>query len=160
MEFSGIDGFLPFRGSFMLDLVFVAMFAIVPVTGLSIWLVKRHACYEFHKRIQLTLGAVLLVAVGAFELDMRINGWRHRAEVSPYYDSWVWHSLYLHLAFAISTAVLWTIVIVQGLRKFPQPARPNEYSGVHKHWAWAAAIDMLFTAVTGWAFYYLAFIAE
>ena len=55
----------------MLDLVFLAMFAVLPVLGWSIAQVKYHRRYLLHKRVQLTLGAVLLVTVSAFEIDMR-----------------------------------------------------------------------------------------
>ena len=45
-----IDGFLPFgRGSLMLDVVFVAMFVIVPLLALSLWLVKFRRNYQLHK---------------------------------------------------------------------------------------------------------------
>jgi cytochrome b subunit of formate dehydrogenase len=67
--------------------------------------------------------------------------------------------LWVHLFFAIPTAVLWIFVIVQALRKFDDPPLPNAYSAQHKFWGWIAAIEMTLTAVTGWAFYYLAFVA-
>ena len=160
MEYPGINGFLPFRGSLMLDVVFVAMFAVVPVMGYSIQLAKRGQ-YVLHTRIQLALAAVLLAAVALFEIDMRfLSGWQPRAKESPYYDTWVWYSLYIHLAFAISTAALWVYVIAQALRKIPKPPGPCAYGPIHKKWAKLAALDMVGTAVTGWAFYYLAFVAK
>lgn len=160
MDYPGINGFLPFRGSLMLDVVFVAMFAVVPVMAYSIRLAKRGQ-YALHKRIQLALAAVLLAAVALFEVDMRfLSGWQPRAKESPYFETWVWYSLYIHLAFAISTAGLWVYVIVQAIRKIPNPPAPCPYGPIHKTWAKAAAIDMLMTALTGWAFYYLAFIAK
>ena len=57
------------------------------------------------------------------------------------------------------TAVLWTVVIVQALRKFPRPPQPGQHSAAHKFWGWLAVIEMFMTAVTGWIFYYLAFVA-
>ena len=61
--------------------------------------------------------------------------------------------------FAVTTSLLWVWVIAQGLRRFPKPPVPNDYSASHKFWAWLAAIDMGFTALTGWIFYVLAFVA-
>jgi hypothetical protein len=88
MDYPGIDGFLGTRASIMLDVVFMAMFAIVPVLGWSIWLVKYRRNYLLHKRVQVALLIVLGVAVGLFEIDVRfISGWRERAEPSPYYAS-------------------------------------------------------------------------
>lgn len=161
--YPGWNGFLGTRGSFMLDVVFLAMFAVVPATGVSIWLVKRGK-YEAHKKIQVLLGIVLAIAVTAFELDMRFGGgWRERAAASQYWvpGAWnfVWTTLTVHLFFAVPTALLWIFVIVQGLRKFPHPPTPCAYSVRHKFWAWPAAIGMLGTAVTGWIFYWAAFVA-
>lgn len=160
MDYPGIDGFLGTRASIMLDVVFLAMFAVLPAMGLSIYLVKFRRQYTVHKWVQLVLGGVLLVAVVAFEVDMRfITDWRKRAAESPYADNWVNYSLAIHLCFAVSTAVLWVFVIVQALRKVPVPPRPCEYSRRHAFWAWLAAADMIMTALTGWVFYWLAFVA-
>ena len=67
---------------------------------------------------------VLLLTVFAFEADMRINGWRERAVPSPFYPDWVNYSLWVHLCFSVTTAVLWVVVIVRALRRFPTPAAP------------------------------------
>jgi len=164
--FPGIDGFLGTRASIMLDVVFLAMFAVVPAMAVSIYLVKYRRNYQLHKTIQLALGIVLLIAVAAFEIDMQfITEWELRAEPSPYFslnDKWgsvAGLALLVHLLFAVPTAVLWVITIVQALRNFPSPPYPNSYSPRHVLWGRAAAIEMLMTAVTGWVFYYLAFVA-
>ena len=157
-----IEGFLGTRASFMLDFVFLAMFAVLPVLGYSVYQVKFQHRFELHKKIQLTLGAVLLVAVTLFEVDMRINGWEHLAEESPYYGgrfSGVWISLYIHLVFAVTTALLWIWVIVAALRRFPKPPAPDVHSRQHIVLARLASVDMVATAVTGWIFYWLAFVA-
>jgi putative membrane protein len=165
-DYAGIDGFLPFgRGSLMLDVVFVAMIVIVPLLGLSLWLVKYRRKYQLHKTLQLTMAVVLLVAVLLFEIDLRTNGWEHRAEPSPYFDpanKWTCPaglSLVIHLSFAVPTLVLWTVVVVQALRKFSRPPTPGPHSQWHVRWATLAAIGMCMTAVTGWIFYWLAFVA-
>ena len=80
----GADGFLGTRASLMLDVVVLAMLVVVPALALSVYLVMFRRQYTWHKRIQLVLGMALLVTVVAFEADMRIGGWRHRAEPSPY----------------------------------------------------------------------------
>lgn len=152
------DGFLGTRASFMLDFVFVAMFAVIPIMGWSIYQVKFNRRYQLHKTAQLILGVVLLVAVVLFEIDIRLYGWTHRAAPETGRPSAaVWTTLYVHLFFAISTSLLWVFVIVQALRKFPQPPGPCEYSERHLFWGKLAAIDMFMTALTGWGFYLLAF---
>ena len=154
-------GFLSTRATFMLDFVFVAMFAVLPILAFSIRLVKRGG-YQWHKRIQITLAIVLLVSVAAFEIDLNFitKDWRPLAKPSPYYDSGlVDKCLWVHLAFAVPTPLLWIFVIVQALRKFPTRPAPNEHSRQHIRWAWLATAGMALTAITGWTFYYLAFVA-
>lgn len=155
-----MDGFLGTRASFMLDVVFLAMFVVLPVMGWSIAQVRYHRRYQLHKRVQLTLGTILLVAVTLFEVDMRLNDWTKWAEKSPYYPTIVNTSLWIHLFFAVPTALIWIYVIVQGLRKFPNPPAPGEHSRSHLFWGRLAAIEMTLTAVTGWIFYWLAFVAN
>lgn len=162
-QLSGMDGFLGARGSLMLDVVFLAMFLVVPAMFLSIGIAKKRHDYNTHKWLQLTLGTVLLLAVVAFEVDMRINGWKHRAEPSPYFTAGAWcpvmYALAIHLGFAIPTFVIWVAVIVRALLLFPSPPTPGPHSQAHKFWGWIAALGMTGTAVTGWIFYYLAFVA-
>jgi putative membrane protein len=153
-----LDGFVPSsRASFMLDFVAVAMVGILPVLTWSIWLVKSKRNYKLHKRVQLALGVTLAVAVTLFEIDIRVNGWKHLAEASAYYDSLVFPMLYIHLFFAISASISWLWAIIAALRKFDSPPTPNDYSPKHKKIAWIAAISMYGTSITGWAFYTLAF---
>src|SRR5438874_12274249 len=106
--YPGISGFVPgARGSLMLDVVFVAMFVVVPRLAVSLYLVKWRREYAWHKRLQLAMASVLLVAVLLFEIDIRVNGWEARAAPSPYFDSthkWTSPaglSLLIHLSFAV-----------------------------------------------------------
>ena len=162
--YPGIDGFLGTRGSFMLDVVFVAMLVMVPLMLVSIYLVRYRSRYLLHKWIQVSLAAILLVTVAIFEIEQRLVPWTARAMPSPYFDphhKWscaVGYSLLVHLLFAVPTAVLWIYVVVQALRKFDRLPRPNAYSAVHRFWARLAAIGMTMTAMTGWVFYYLAYV--
>jgi uncharacterized membrane protein YozB (DUF420 family) len=166
-SYGGIDGFLPLgRGSLMLDVVFVAMFVVVPILAASLYLVKYRRNYALHKTLQLALAAVLLVAVLLFEIDMQfITKWETRAEPSPYFaEASKWTSpagiaLLVHLAFAIPTLVLWIYVIVQALRHFDRPPAPGAHSRAHARWATLAAAGMFLTAATGWLFYWMAFVA-
>ena len=153
-----INGFLPgSRASLMLDVVFVAMFLVLPVLAWSI-AAARQGRYALHKQVQLVLAGVLLVAVTAFEIDIRLfTNWRARAEASPFYPGGVYLALYVHLVFAITTTLVWIWVIVRALRRFARPVAPGPHSASHRRWGWIAAWDMVLTAVTGWIFYILAF---
>jgi len=151
------DGLLGTRASLMLDVVFVAMFVVLPVMAWSIQQARRGK-YQLHKQVQLVLAAVLLVTVVLFEVDMRLAGWEHRANPAGPVRTAVYASLYVHLVFAVSTALLWVYVVVQALRKIPSPPGPSPYSRTHIFWARLAAWDMALTSVTGWVFYVVAFI--
>ena len=156
----GIDGFLGTRASFMLDVLFLAMFAVVMVLGWSVFQVKYRRRYQLHKWTQVALGAVLLVVVVLFEVDIRLHGWQSRGarEGALVPDAVVWYSLYTHLFFAITTVVLWPVTIFLAPRNFPNPPLPGPHSRLHVPLARLAALDMVLTAVTGWVFYWLAFV--
>jgi hypothetical protein len=161
---SQLNGFLPTRASFMLDFVFLAMFVIVPLLALSVYLVRARRQFLWHRRLQLTLATVLLLAVLAFEIDMRFfTDWEALATASPYYtaEGWnpVWYSLVVHLGFAIPTLVLWIFVVFRALRGFPQHPSPSAHSRSHIFWGRLAGLGMAMTAITGWVFYWLAFVS-
>ena len=157
-------GFLGTRGSFMLDVVVVAMAIIIPALAGSLYLVRFRRAYTWHRRLQLTLAGLLLLAVGAFEVDMRlVTDWTELAAPSPYYSSDSWNavnlSLVIHLFFAVPTLLLWILVVIQAIRQFGWSGQTGPYRHQHAFWARLASVGMLMTAVTGWLFYWLAFAA-
>ena len=148
----------------MLDVVFLAMLLVVPVLFWSIWQVRRRQRFSLHRQLQLLLAMVLLGTVLAFEIDMRFfTDWETEANGSPYYtqESWnaVWTALTVHLLFAIPTLLVWIVVVVRALRRFENPPGPGDHSRSHKRWGWMAVVGMTGTAVTGWLFYWMAFVA-
>jgi uncharacterized membrane protein YozB (DUF420 family) len=125
-----------------------------------VYQVKFRRRYQLHKRVQIILAAVLLVTVVLFEIDIRLHGWAGRAsgQVGGEPSSAVWYALYVHLVFAVTTVVLWPVVIFLAVRNYPNPPRPALHSRIHVPLARLAAADMVLTAVTGWVFYWLAFV--
>jgi len=155
-----MDGFIPnSRGSLMLDLVAVAMLAVLPVLAFAIASAKWRKDYSGHKKIMLGLSSILLVAVILFELEMRLLGWKHLAEPSPYYLSLVPMALVIHLIFSVSTVLLLAATVTLALKRFTKPPRPGNHSPLHKTLGKVTAVGLFMTSVTGWIFYYLAFIA-
>ncbi len=65
----------------------------------------------------------------------------------------------MHLSFAVPTLLLWIVVVVAAWRRFPNPPQPGSHSRWHARMGWLAVIGMTLTAVTGWVFYGLAFVA-
>lgn len=159
-----MPGFLGTRGSFMLDVVVVGMLVCLPLLAYSVYAVRTGRNYILHRRLQILIALILAVAVVAFELEMRIWGWEQRAEPSRFWvpgpwNDWIDRSLAVHLCFAIPTPLLWGWVLFRAWRDFDKPPRPNSSSSFHRRWGKLAAIGLVATAVTGWAFYWAAFVA-
>ena len=155
------DGFLPTRGTWMLDFVVVAMAGISIVLAYSIYQIRVKKNPRRHRMIQIVTAIVLTFALIAFEVDVRlITTWRELAEPSPYYPSgMVDRCLLVHLLFAVPTPFIWGFVIWSALKNFKTGFRVEGYNRIHRIWGRIAAAFMYLTAITGWVFYYVAFIA-
>jgi putative membrane protein len=161
------NGFLGHNASFMLDFVVVALVLIVPILLYSLWGVKQGRKYQLHRRLQLLLGVVLLVAVGAFEIDLHLvqGGWvkvmeKQTPSLTDEQMTLVRNVLRIHLIFAATTPFFWGLTIFLALRKFPKPLQPNHHSRTHKILGWLSTIDITLTSLTGLWFYYTAFMSR
>ncbi len=161
------DGFLGNHASFMLDFVVVALVLIVPILLYSLYAVKVRHQYGTHRKLQLLLGSILLIAVALFEVDLHFvqGGWEAvvrkpsaERQLTSEQFAQVRTVLRIHLIFAISTPFLWAVTIAAALRGFGYPPAPGAHSGVHKFLGWASAVDITMTSVTGLIFYYFAFV--
>lgn len=158
---SDMDGFLPFsRASFMLDFAATALIPVLVIFTYSLYIVKYQRKYALHKRLQLSLAAVLLVVLVLFELDVRLNGWTQYAEASPHYSTYVFPALIVHLMCAIATVLLWTFTIYGALKNYSATPVPGAYSATHKKLGKLSAIGMYLTLITAWVFFYVAFVAQ
>ena len=158
--FGGIDGFLGTRASVGMDVVLVGLWLLLPVLAWSISLVRR-GHYSTHKMLQLVIAGALLAAIVVFEIDVRlVSDWKLRARPSPWWPGGVFGSLAIHLVFAVSTFALLVWVLWEALRRFPVPPAPGTHGPRHRWLARLAAIDLALTALTGTAFYWLAFVAS
>ncbi len=155
------SGFLPARGSFMLDLVTVAMFVVSIVLIYSVYMAKVKRNFGGHRLIQITLATVLLLVIIAFEIDIRfLTDWRVQAEKSPYYRSgWVDRVLIVHLSFAIPTLFIWIAIVWLALTKMGADFSNHSHRQLHRRLGWLGTIFMLMTAFTGWIFYWVSFVA-
>lgn len=161
------DGFLGYDTTFMLDFVVCALVLIVPLLAYSIFTVKVRRNFVLHRNLQCALAAIVLVAVAAFEVDIRLHGgWTNIVNKDPAEPrlagdelEFVRKVLYVHLVFAVSTPFLWGTTIVLALRRFSKPPQPGVHSLLHKTLGWLSAIDITLTSVTGLVFYYFAFVA-
>jgi uncharacterized membrane protein YozB (DUF420 family) len=155
-----VPGFIPgSRASFMMDLVVITMILVLPCLLWSIFQVHYKKRYTVHKKTQLILAAALFLAVGLFELDVRLYGWRDHALASPYYNSALFPMLSVHLFFAISTFLLWITVLFMALRYIPSPSGPSSHSKVHRRLGKLTVVVTICASFTGWIFYWMAFVA-
>jgi putative membrane protein len=140
-------GFLGTRADLLLDLVIVSLVVVVPLLLVS-WSKARQRQYSAHKTFQITLLAVLTVAVGAFEANMSSLGGIFAATSASQYagttllNGWIW----FHTACAILTTLLWFGLLIASLRRFPKPPAPNGFSSTHRV---LGRIGMIMMALTG-----------
>lgn len=155
------SGILPTRGTWMLDVVAVAMIAVTLVLLFSVYLARFRHAYRGHRTIQLVLAIALLIVIVLFEIDMRfVSDWRAQAAKSIYYASgWVDRWLWIHLAFAVPTLFMWIALVVMALRRMGANFENLTHRRFHRRLGWVSTWFMLMTAVTGWIFYWVSFVA-
>ncbi|HEV7280725.1 MAG TPA: DUF420 domain-containing protein [Pirellulaceae bacterium] len=155
---------LPGRGSLMLEAVVIAMLVVTLALAFSIAAARLGKRYRLHRTVQIVLTICLAVTLIAFEADMRfVTDWRALADGSPWYDrgrfSVVDAALAVHLCFAIPAPFVWAATLGLALRRFGRNVAPGPYSRGHRRWGWISATLMGLTTLTGWIFFYLAFVA-
>lgn len=131
-------------------LLFIQFFSVVAV--------KIHR-YSLHRFLQMAISLVMGVWLIFFELDVRIIGWRSYAQHSPFYDSWLFPALMLHVCFAIPFVLMWFSTLYGALKNFKKSAMSPKYSMMHKRMGTGSLLAFLGTAVSGVLFYWLAFVA-
>lgn len=152
-------GFLGTKAPFMMDLVVLALFAIIPVLIYSIKLAKTGQ-YIKHKSIQIALAIILLISVILFEIEIRIAGGIYQLiDIAPSERLLFDIVLYTHLFFAITTPLIWGFVIFSAIKNFDGKSFPARYANKHRLWGKIATIDLILTSLTGFLVYYLGFLA-
>lgn len=154
------NGFLGTRGDLLTDLVVLSFVIILPVLIYS-WVSVRNRSYTLHKRIQISLGILLLLAVGAFEVDIQFRGGSGAIfDAGPYEGTWWLRTiLIVHLMIASITTLIWGVLIYKSLRKFPSPPQPSDFSATHKRWGTIGMVAMILTGLTAYPLYFFGFAA-
>lgn len=153
------QGFLGTRADILIDLIIVSIVLIVPTLAYSFVKARRRE-YAVHRRIQLTLASVLAVAILLFEIDLRMSGGIVELTRESRYagTDFLNGSIYFHLIFSVSSAILWTWLTFASLKRFPSPPAPARFSRTHRFWGRVAMIDMTLTGVTGIELYVIGFV--
>ena len=152
-------GFLGTRADLLFDLIIVSILFITP-TILFSWSQARKGRYLRHKRLQILLTLILTVVLILFEMNLKAKGGIFvLTRESRFSETWVLPTaLFVHLFFAISTAVIWVSLLISSLLIFPHPPTPNAFSSSHRFWGRIAILDLILTAVTAVILYAVGFV--
>jgi putative membrane protein len=154
------QGFLGTRADLLMDIVIVALIAVVPIV-LWNWHLARSRRWLQHKRMQIGLAVLLALVVGLFEYNLRLQGGIFEATRASAYagtltlNFWIW----FHTFFAITTLLVWIGLIVASLRRFPSPPVPGAFSARHRLWGRVGMVWMLVTGLTSLPVYWYGFAA-
>lgn len=151
-------GFLGTRGDLVLDAVICSLALVLPLMLFS-YLQVRKGNYVVHRNVQTGLGLVLFVVILVFEGNLKYSGGIFKLTQgsgfagTPVLDA----SIYTHMVFSISTAVLWVLLIPLSLIRF-RPPQPGSFSRVHVILGRIGMIDMLLTGITAIVLYLVGFV--
>lgn len=151
------ESFLGQRGDALIDIGMLSIVAVVPVLIWS-WILARDRSWVMHKRVQLTTAIVLGIVVLLFEMDLSQKGGVFAiTATSPYAGSgvlnfWIW----THTAFAISSTIVWLLLVIASLIKFPSPPLPAAFP-THRYFGRLGMMLMLGSGVTAIPMYYYGF---
>jgi uncharacterized membrane protein YozB (DUF420 family) len=152
-----MPGFLGTGAPFMMDLVMIALLVINPALFWSIQQAKNGK-YELHKKVQLPLALILLIAVVLFEIEIRLAGGIVNIIGEEKYTPLFQTVLYIHIFFSVTTTILWAITTFKAYKLYTPQGFPDHYRKTHRKMGWLGAIDLLLTTLTGFVVYYLGFL--
>ena len=158
MPYTEIGGFLGSRASLPADIAYVILLAMIPVFSWSLELLLLRKNYQLHKKVQLFLSLAFLVATVLFCFDLFLYGWEHRtAEPDGMIPRITYMTLTIHLVFWGVTALIWSVLLVQSLRKIPSPPEACDFGPTYIFWVIMLVLQLFLTTLTGWEFYMLAY---
>ena len=151
-------GFLGTRGDILMDLVVLSFLFILPMLVIS-WRSARRTDYSRHRAIQLSLVLILVVAVGLFEIDLKLSGGIFElTRQSSYAGTSLLNSLiYGHMLVAIGSAVVWVPLVIVSLRKFANPPVSNAFGPTHRVWGRTGMLLMMASGLSAIPLYYFGF---
>ena len=152
------QGFLGTRGDVLMDLVVLSFIVILPGLVIS-WRAARRRDYRKHRMIQISLVVVLAVAVGLFEVDLKLSGGIFElTRESSYAGTGLLNGLiYGHTMVAIGSVLVWVPLIILSLRRFPNPPVSNAFGATHRLWGRIGMLLMMASGLSAVPLYYVGF---
>jgi len=141
-----------------MDLVVLSFLVILPVLMIS-WRAARRGNYAQHRAIQISLVLVLTVAVGLFEVDLKLSGGIFElTRESSYAGTALLNGLiYGHTLVAIGSTLVWVPLVIVSLRKFANPPVSNAFGPTHRKWGRLGMLLMMASGLSAVPLYYLGF---
>jgi hypothetical protein len=149
--------FLGQRGDALIDIGMLSIVAVVPVLVWS-WALARQKRWVIHKKVQITTAIVLGVVVLLFEIDLTKSGGVFAiTATSPYAGTSLLNGwIYIHTTFAISATVIWVLLVIASLIRFPNPPVPAAFPA-HRYFGRLGMVAMLGAGLTAIPMYYYGF---
>ncbi len=150
-------GFLGTRADLLVDIGVLSIVAVVPVLIYS-WRLARAERWALHKRVQIVTFVALAIVVGLFEWDIRQSGGIFAMTAASQYagtltlDFWIW----IHTIFAMAASLLWLILVIVSVVKFPNPPLPAAFRS-HRYWGRLGMSLMLGAGLTAIPMYIYGF---
>ncbi len=152
-------GFLGTRADVLVDIILLAT-AVTPFLMLYAFRLARRANYAEHRRAQIILPSVMLVAVVLFEIDIRMSGADAFLAGSSFpYKRFLSVFLVVHVAVAIISFLGWVVLATISSRRFLK-VLPGSFSAIHRFYGKLIFSGVTFTAVSGIALYFLVFVYQ
>lgn len=146
------------RAPIILTILALALFFVVPTL---LWSLRqaRLGKYQVHKRTQIGTSTAIFILLIFFEMQIPGSDWIKQTAQSSFPEATIRSYLSVHKSIAISTTLLWTMTFLLAFWRTPNPPRPSTHSKVHKIMGTSSAVMLIITAISGWIFYWMAFIA-
>lgn len=151
-------GFLGTRADALMDVVVIAVVATPFLLTYSFRLAAAGRL-DAHRRFQVSLLSVLLVAIVLFEIDVRLAGGSGSLMAGSSYAGTTGLRLLslTHVLGAVATFLTWSVMTVLSLRRFRQ-ILPGSFSRRHRQVGRLIYAGTVFTAVSAVAMYVVGFI--
>lgn len=157
-------GFLPTsrESTLVFDVLSLWTLGLVAVLTWSFYVVRYKGGYSLHKTLQLYLTGALVFALFWHAVNPWLDPlWLDRVLQSPYQQRGLLApALLIHRVISYVCCVAWLWTVVYALHGFASPPTPGKFSRDHTRVALLAAASVYATALTGWIYYWMAFVAD
>lgn len=146
------------RADLVVNLTYLATL-LAPLVSLVSYGLARRRRYAAHRRVQLVLLGVCVLAVLALELHIRLAG-GSGALLQRGSAEWAGAAralLLVHIGAAVLTYILWGTLAVLSIRRF-RATLPGAFSRRHRQLGWLVFCGLCFTTASATGMYLFAFV--